>query len=44
MIETDIDGRFDLQAADAPEFERYSADFDPMAGTAWVDIRVPLKD
>lgn len=44
LIETDIDGRFDLQAADAPEFERYSADFDPMAGIGWVDIRVPLKD
>ena len=34
----------DLQAADAPEFERYSADFDPMAGKGHVDIWVPLRD
>ena len=33
-----------LQAADAPEFERYSADFDPMAGKGQVDIWVPLRD
>ena len=33
-----------LQAADAPEFERYSADFDPMAGRGHVDIWVPLRD
>ncbi|MDH4652790.1 MULTISPECIES: AraC family transcriptional regulator [unclassified Pseudomonas] len=33
-----------LQAADAPEFEYYSADFDPMAGTGWVEIWVPIKD
>ena len=33
-----------MQAADAPEFERYSADFDPMAGTGHVDIWVPLRD
>ena len=33
-----------LQAADAPEFERYSADFDPMAGKGHVDIWVPLRD
>lgn len=33
-----------LQAADAPEFEFYSADFDPMAGTGWVEIWVPIKD
>jgi AraC family transcriptional regulator len=32
-----------LQAADAPEFERYSADFDPMAGTGHVEIWVPLN-
>ncbi|MEK1904472.1 MAG: AraC family transcriptional regulator [Pseudomonas sp.] len=33
----------DLQAADAPEFERYSADFDPMAGTGKVEVWVPLQ-
>jgi AraC family transcriptional regulator len=33
-----------FQAADAPEFERYSADFDPMAGRGHVDIWVPLRD
>lgn len=32
-----------LQAADAPEFERYSADFDPMAGSGHVEIWVPLQ-
>ena len=32
-----------LQAADAPEFERYSADFDPMAGTGRVEVWVPLQ-
>lgn len=32
-----------LEAADAPEFERYSADFDPMAGTGQVEVWVPLK-
>ena len=33
-----------LQAADAPEFERYSADFDPMAGSGHVEVWVPLCD
>lgn len=33
-----------LQVADAPEFERYSADFDPLAGTGQVEIWVPLQD
>jgi AraC family transcriptional regulator len=33
-----------MLAADAPEFERYSADFDPMAGKGRVDIWVPLRD
>ncbi|WP_068824688.1 AraC family transcriptional regulator [Pseudomonas sp. BMS12] len=33
-----------LQAADAPEFERYSGDFDPMAGTGHVEVWVPLRD
>lgn len=33
-----------LQAADAPEFERYSDDFDPMAGTGQMEIWVPLRD
>jgi AraC family transcriptional regulator len=32
------------QAAAAPEFERYSADFDPMAGTGKVEIWLPLQD
>lgn len=32
-----------LEVADAPEFERYSADFDPMAGTGQVEVWVPLK-
>lgn len=32
-----------LQMADAPEFERYSADFNPMAGTGQVEIWVPLQ-
>ncbi|QXI27374.1 GyrI-like domain-containing protein [Pseudomonas vanderleydeniana] len=29
-------------AADAPEFERYSADFDPQAGTGKVEIWLPI--
>jgi len=33
-----------LEAADAPEFERYSADFEPMAGTGQVEVWVPLKE
>jgi AraC family transcriptional regulator len=32
-----------LQGADAPEFERYSADFNPMTGTGKVEIWVPLR-
>lgn len=32
-----------LEAADAPEFERYSGDFDPVAGTGQVEIWVPLN-
>ncbi|WP_439887308.1 AraC family transcriptional regulator [Pseudomonas sp. MBLB4123] len=31
-----------LEVADAPEFERYSADFDPLAGTGRVEVWVPL--
>ncbi|MCY1392876.1 Bacterial transcription activator, effector binding domain [compost metagenome] len=31
------------QAADAPEFERYSADFNPDTGTGTVEIWLPLK-
>ncbi|MBV4504299.1 AraC family transcriptional regulator [Pseudomonas sp. BW13M1] len=30
------------QAADAPEFEQYSADFDPVRGTGHVDLWIPL--
>jgi AraC family transcriptional regulator len=33
-----------LQVAEAPEFERYSADFDPLAGTGQVEVWVPLQD
>ncbi|MGA4323351.1 AraC family transcriptional regulator [Ectopseudomonas hydrolytica] len=33
-----------VQTAAAPEFERYSEDFDPMAGTGRVEIWVPLRD
>jgi AraC family transcriptional regulator len=33
-----------LEAAEAPEFERYSADFEPMAGTGRVEVWVPLKE
>ncbi|MEO4049187.1 AraC family transcriptional regulator [Pseudomonas sp. CAU 1711] len=32
-----------LQAADAPEFERYSADFNPMTGAGRVEVWVPLQ-
>ena len=32
-----------LQGADAPEFERYSGDFNPMTGTGQVEIWVPLQ-
>ena len=31
------------EAADAPEFERYSADFDPQTGAGTVEIWLPLK-
>ncbi len=31
------------EAADAPEFERYSADFDPQTGAGSVEIWLPLK-
>lgn len=31
------------EAADAPEFERYSADFDPQTGGGVLEIWVPLK-
>lgn len=31
------------QAADAPEFERYSADFNPETGSGTVEVWVPLK-
>lgn len=31
------------EAADAPEFERYSADFDSRAGAGGVEIWLPLK-
>ncbi|KPA99632.1 GyrI-like domain-containing protein [Pseudomonas asplenii] len=30
-------------AADAPEFERYSADFDPQAGTGKVEVWLPIR-
>ena len=29
--------------AEAPDFERYSADFDPMAGTGYVEIWIPVE-
>lgn len=32
-----------LQPADAPDFERYSADFDPAAGTGTLEIWVPVS-
>ncbi|MET1079585.1 MAG: AraC family transcriptional regulator [Pseudomonas sp.] len=32
-----------LRVADAPEFERYSEDFNPLAGTGVVDIWIPLE-
>ncbi|MXN60914.1 GyrI-like domain-containing protein, partial [Burkholderia pseudomallei] len=32
-----------FKAADAPEFERYSADFDPVAGTGVLEIWVPIE-
>ncbi|MDN4585175.1 GyrI-like domain-containing protein [Pandoraea capi] len=32
-----------LQAADAPDFERYSADFDPVTGTGTLDIWIPVQ-
>lgn len=31
------------EAADAPEFERYSADFNPRAGTGVLEIWLPLR-
>lgn len=33
-----------LESAEAPEFERYSEDFDPLAGTGTVEVWVPVKD
>ncbi|RQR67016.1 hypothetical protein DIE19_03050 [Burkholderia sp. Bp9126] len=32
-----------FKAADAPEFERYSEDFDPVAGTGVLEIWVPIE-
>ncbi|WP_322881129.1 AraC family transcriptional regulator [Pandoraea sputorum] len=32
-----------LQAADAPDFERYSADFDPVTGTGALEIWIPVQ-
>ena len=29
--------------AEAPDFERYSADFDPIAGTGYVEIWIPIE-
>ncbi|UVJ45282.1 GyrI-like domain-containing protein [Pseudomonas sp. LS1212] len=31
------------QAADTPEFERYSADFNPLTGSGTVEIWLPIK-
>jgi AraC family transcriptional regulator len=33
-----------LQTADGPDFELYSADFDPRAGTGTLEIWVPIKE
>ncbi|MDF3884320.1 MULTISPECIES: GyrI-like domain-containing protein [Cupriavidus] len=33
-----------FQSGHAPDFERYSADFDPVAGTGTVEIWLPLRD
>ncbi|NYH25221.1 AraC family transcriptional regulator [Paraburkholderia bryophila] len=33
-----------MEAAEAPEFERYSEDFDPCAGTGVLEIWLPVKD
>jgi AraC family transcriptional regulator len=33
-----------FEAADAPEFERYSEDFDPVAGTGVVEIWLPIRE
>ncbi|PCE33488.1 AraC family transcriptional regulator [Burkholderia ubonensis] len=33
-----------LKAAEAPEFERYSEDFDPVAGTGVLEIWLPIED
>ncbi|KVD89839.1 AraC family transcriptional regulator [Burkholderia stagnalis] len=33
-----------FKAADAPEFERYSEDFDPVEGTGVLEIWVPIED
>ena len=32
-----------FEAADAPEFERYSAEFDPQAGAGVLEIWIPVK-
>ncbi|AKC68913.1 GyrI-like domain-containing protein [Pandoraea oxalativorans] len=32
-----------LQAADAPDFERYSADFDPVTGAGTLEIWIPVQ-
>lgn len=32
-----------LESVEAPEFERYSADFDPVAGTGVLEIWLPIK-
>jgi AraC family transcriptional regulator len=33
-----------MEAAEAPELERYSEDFDPVAGTGFVEVWLPVKD
>jgi len=33
----------DLEVADAPDFERYGADFDPVTGNGGLEIWIPIK-
>ncbi|HEX5230778.1 MAG TPA: GyrI-like domain-containing protein, partial [Bradyrhizobium sp.] len=33
-----------LKAADAPNFERYDANFDPVTGNGGLEIWIPVRD
>lgn len=35
---------FGMQMADAPNFERYSKEFNPMSGTGPIEVSMPVND